>query len=198
MNNRLLVLSFFLFLPALAFAQAYTIERVVDCDTLKLSNGERVRLIGVDCPESKVNNRAKRESKKTGQDLQTITAMGQEAKEFIKGLGIEGKEVRLEYDVEKRDRYGRLLAYVWVPVFSHSYTARDKDGKEQDFNPWDVADSFSTDPGGAMGVLPELLNAYIVRNGYASPYTVPPNVKYADLFQKFYKEARDKKRGLWK
>lgn len=42
--------------------------------------------------------------------------MGKEATAFVKRLGIEGKEVRLEYDVEKRDRYGRSLAYVWFDI----------------------------------------------------------------------------------
>jgi micrococcal nuclease len=42
------------------------------------------------------------------------------------------------------------------------------------------------------------LNAFLIKNGYASVMTVPPNVKYADLFVQLQKEARDKKKGLWK
>jgi micrococcal nuclease len=42
------------------------------------------------------------------------------------------------------------------------------------------------------------LNAYLIKNGYASVMTVPPNVKYADQFVKLQKEAREKNRGLWK
>ena len=42
------------------------------------------------------------------------------------------------------------------------------------------------------------LNAHLIKNGYASVMTIPPNVKYADLFVKLQKEAREKKRGLWK
>ncbi|MFD2200810.1 thermonuclease family protein [Shivajiella indica] len=42
------------------------------------------------------------------------------------------------------------------------------------------------------------LNAYLVKNGYASVMTVPPNVKYAELFVSLQREARDNKRGLWK
>ncbi len=42
------------------------------------------------------------------------------------------------------------------------------------------------------------VNAEIVRQGYASLMTFPPNVKYADLFTKLYKEARENRRGLWK
>lgn len=43
----------------------------------------------------------------------------------------------------------------------------------------------------------ELYNAAVVRDGYASPMTIPPNVKYADLFAACYREARDSRRGLW-
>lgn len=42
------------------------------------------------------------------------------------------------------------------------------------------------------------VNAEIVRQGYASLLTIPPNVKYADLFLKLYQEARENRRGLWK
>jgi micrococcal nuclease len=42
------------------------------------------------------------------------------------------------------------------------------------------------------------LNAHLIKSGYASVMTVPPNVKHADLFVKLQKEAREKKRGLWK
>jgi len=41
------------------------------------------------------------------------------------------------------------------------------------------------------------VNAEIVKQGYASLLTIPPNVKYADLFLKLYQEARENKRGLW-
>jgi micrococcal nuclease len=42
------------------------------------------------------------------------------------------------------------------------------------------------------------LNARIVEEGYASLMTYPPNVKYADLFTKLYRQARENKRGLWR
>ena len=42
------------------------------------------------------------------------------------------------------------------------------------------------------------INAEIMKVGYAQVMTVPPNVKYAELFLKLQKEARDNKRGLWK
>ncbi|MEI6631975.1 MAG: thermonuclease family protein, partial [bacterium] len=42
------------------------------------------------------------------------------------------------------------------------------------------------------------VNAKIVEEGYASLMTIPPNVKYADLFLKLYQQARENRRGLWK
>ena len=41
------------------------------------------------------------------------------------------------------------------------------------------------------------LNAHLVKEGYASVMTVPPNVKYAELFVKLQRKARAHKRGLW-
>ena len=74
--------------------------RVVDGDTLQLEGGERVRLIGVDTPESVAPNRPRE-------------YYGSEAAEFTRKL-TEGKQIRLEYDHERYDTYGRTLAYVYL------------------------------------------------------------------------------------
>jgi micrococcal nuclease len=42
------------------------------------------------------------------------------------------------------------------------------------------------------------VNATLVKNGYATVMTVPPNVKYADTFLKLERKARNQKRGLWR
>jgi micrococcal nuclease len=89
------------------------VSRVVDGDTLKLSGGERVRLIGVDTPEVHYSEKLLRDSKRNGRDAAAIQAMGARASEFTKSL-VSGRKVRLEFDVERRDRYGRLLAYVYL------------------------------------------------------------------------------------
>jgi micrococcal nuclease len=80
-----------------------TVVRVVDGDTLVVdSEGEedRVRLIGIDTPESV----------KPGTPVECF---GKEASTHLAGLLPEGTPVRLERDVEARDRYERLLAYVY-------------------------------------------------------------------------------------
>jgi len=184
--KRLLTLSIVLLLTAPAFAQTYTVERVIDGDTLKLTNGERVRLIGIDTPESKPNDKAKRDSERTGQDIETINKMGKEATEFVKGLLKEGQEVRLEFDVQEKDKYGRLLAYVFIDTGIGINTIL---GYETPIN--HHYDYYS-------GTFKHFINATIIKAGYASPMTIPPNVKYADLFQELYEEAREQGRGLWK
>src|SRR3712207_4150278 len=73
------------------------VTHVVDGDTIRLGE-ERVRLIGVDTPETR----------RPGTPVQCFA---REATAFMKRL-VAGRRVRLELDVEDRDRYGRLLAYV--------------------------------------------------------------------------------------
>jgi len=116
-----------------------TVVRVVD-------GVEKIRYIGVNTPE--IHHPSKGEE-----------PGGREAAEVNRGL-VGGRRVRLELDVQTRDRYGRLLAYVWV--------------------------------GDTM------VNAELVRRGYAQAMTVPPNVRYQDLFVKLQRQARDAHRGLWR
>ncbi len=83
---------------------AYSIVRVVDGDTIIIDMdgvNERVRLIGIDTPES------------VHPDAERNVEYGKIAAEFTKDH-LEGKEVTLEYDVQERDRYGRILAYVYL------------------------------------------------------------------------------------
>ncbi len=95
-----------------------TVVRVVDGDTFhcRLSSGEnvRVRLIGVDTPESSDNPKARRDAERSGKSVEEIIRMGKASTEFTKRLLPEGETVYLEFDVQKTDRYGRLLAYVWL------------------------------------------------------------------------------------
>ena len=115
------------------------VAKVIDGDTIVLENGEYIRYIGMDAPEKgrPYYGEATRENKRL----------------------VYGKKVRLEYDVERIDRYNRTLAYVYA------------------------GDIF--------------VNAELVRNGYATIYTFPPNVTYYKTFLSLQEEAREQKRGLW-
>ncbi len=77
------VLSFIFILAFLSSSlhaqQTTTVVRIVDGDTLKVrywGKEESIRLIGIDTPESRVNKKAKRDAKRSGQDIKTITAIG--------------------------------------------------------------------------------------------------------------------------
>lgn len=82
----------------------YKVIRVVDGDTIIVDfNGkeERVRMIGIDTPES------------VHPDAEKNVEEGKISSNFTKEK-LESKEVALEFDVQDRDQYGRLLAYVWI------------------------------------------------------------------------------------
>lgn len=111
MNSRMCVLSCLAVVGLLQGAVAMTgcssreaplrtCLRVIDGDTIELDGRERVRLIGVDTPETKDPRRP-------------VGYFGAEASAFTERL-VEGRRVRLEYDQTRRDRYGRTLAYVYV------------------------------------------------------------------------------------
>lgn len=81
------------------------VKRVIDGDTFVIANGtskgEKVRLIGVDALETRRTARKE------------IGYYSQEAKQYLTAM-LNGKSVKLVFDIGKRDRYGRLLAYVYI------------------------------------------------------------------------------------
>ena len=81
-------------------AGTFVVQRVIDGDTVVLVGGEPVRYIGVDTPELHHPHKP-------------VQWYAREAKEFNRQL-VEGKRVRLELDVQKRDHFNRLLAYVYL------------------------------------------------------------------------------------
>lgn len=130
----------------------FAVTRVVDGDTFWVDDGSekglKVRLIGIDAPEPR----------NTG--TRPKGYFGAESTHYLRDL-LQGKRVRLEFDVAKYDRYGRTLAYAWL-----------EDGT--------------------------FINAELVKNGYATVMTVPPNVKYQETFTGMAAKARRQKKGLWK
>ena len=145
---------------AITFISA-KVTYVSDGDTFHINlNGrdEKVRLIGVNTPEIAHPEQGIAEQ-----------PYGKEAKDYTTSRLI-GKTVYLTFDVSNRDKYGRLLAYVW--------TSKPVNDSEKE-------------------IRTKMFNAELLLNGYAQVMTVPPNVKYADLFVKFQQEARSKGEGLW-
>jgi micrococcal nuclease len=82
------------------FVGEFKVSRVIDGDTIEIEGGERVRYIGIDTPE-------------TVDPRKPVQCFGIEASNKNKEL-VEGKTVRLEKDVTDRDKYKRLLRYIYV------------------------------------------------------------------------------------
>jgi endonuclease YncB( thermonuclease family) len=104
----------------------YLVTRVIDGDTIEIDfNGtlEKVRLIGVDAPES------------VHPDASLNAELGKIASGFTKEHLLD-KEIGLEFDVSERDRYGRLLAYVWIDdMMYNEFIVENGYAKEATFPP---------------------------------------------------------------
>lgn len=83
----------------------YALRQVIDGDTIELENGQMVRYIGIDTPEMR--------KYQDGVWVYSPDPYAQEAKEFNRQL-VEGKSIRLEFDIQKQDKYNRLLAYCFA------------------------------------------------------------------------------------
>lgn len=146
-NLKIFLLMFsFLFVGVFkCFAFKTKVIRVVDGDTIVIQSGEKVRYIGMDTPEMNDPRAA-------------VKYFAQKAKEINANL-VLNKIVDIEFDVEKYDKYHRLLAYVYI----------DK----------------------------TMINAYLLKEGYAQVLTVPPNIKYEKYFLKLQKYSRENNKGFW-
>ncbi len=134
------------------------VSRNTDGDTLRVTmpdgTEEKVRFIGVNTPESTIQHEP----------------FGKEASAYTKSRLPVGTRVWLETDVQLRDRYGRILAYIWL-----------------------------SPPGGTgdAEVRAAMFNAELLLKGYADLMTIPPDVKYVDIFRPMAAEARNANLGLW-
>ena len=79
----------------------HLVRYVCDGDTVILETGQRVRYVGIDAPEM-------------GREGQKAEFMAEEARAF-NARAVLGGRLRLEFDRERRDRYGRLLAHILLP-----------------------------------------------------------------------------------
>ena len=78
----------------------HTVRWVNDGDTIVLKNGQRIRYIGVNAPEIDHEN-------------QKAQPYGYQAKSFNQNL-VMSRKIRLRYDIDRYDRYGRELAYIFL------------------------------------------------------------------------------------
>ena len=100
MKKIIPILLGLLFISNLYGENLYKVTKVIDGDTIVINNKEKIRLIGVDTPESVHPSKS-------------VEYFGKEASIFTKRM-CEGKVVKLEYDWQRHDKYGRTLAYVYL------------------------------------------------------------------------------------
>lgn len=129
-----------------------SIVRVVDGDTLVVRENNtdyKVRLIGVDTPENVHKNKSKN------------TKEGIIASQFTKDLLPVSTPVFLEFDKSPKDKYDRVLAYVWL--------------EKPEKNP--NKDQIKT----------KMVNGILLDKGYAKAKAYKPNIKYKEIFEQIEK-----------
>ncbi len=105
----------------------------------------------------------------TPESTTRVEPYGREATVFTRRW-LDERRIWLEHDVELRDRYRRRLAYVWLQP------PKDRSVPE---------------------IRAKMFNAILLSEGYAQLLTVPPNVRYVDVFRALQTEARQQGKGLW-
>lgn len=163
----ILTLSFaFALEPAGDLLGPFPVARVVDGDTLILElpsqlsgriSEERVRLIGIDTPETVHPERGEE-------------AFGREASDYAKAM-LENQDVYLELDVQERDRYGRILGYVYLVDPNGTWT-------------WE-------------GLRLTQVNLAMLEAGLADLLTIAPNVRYVELYTETLRAVRAEGMGMW-
>lgn len=122
------------------------VVKVFDGDTVLLKDGRRIRYLAINAPEMEHEGRPR--------ELYAIEALTANRKLVM------GQELRLEYDKERHDQYGRTLAYVYLP-----------DGA--------------------------FVNEVLVKEGLATVYATPPNLRYEKPLLTLQQRAIREKKGLW-
>lgn len=84
------------------YQEKVTVKYVIDGDTVVLTDNRHVRLIGIDTPE-------------IGRDGQPSEAGAEPALDYLNRLLPRHKQLRLHYDRERTDHYGRTLAHLFLP-----------------------------------------------------------------------------------
>ena len=144
------------------------VSRIIDGDTFELSDGRKVRLIGVDAPEKRASAKLRRDARESGTDEAIILLRGMLASEYASGL-VFGEPVELVFDSANAtkghvDLYGRILAYVWV-LDEHGHPRYS-------------------------------VNERMIADGYGYAYTRYP-FEYREKYLRLQREAREQNRGLY-
>jgi micrococcal nuclease len=101
----------------LVHADSVEVVEVIDGDTMRVrldGKNELVRLLGIDTPEASANLRAEKPADWHSIDADSVRKLGERVKTAVSAMIPQGATVRLEYDRERRDQYGRVLAWVFL------------------------------------------------------------------------------------
>lgn len=135
------------------------VTRVIDGDTIWVNIGgdkEKVRFIGINAPE-------------LARDGKKAQFMAEKARDFVEKT-IKDKEIYLEKDLTDRDKYDRLLMYIYL----------EKPSEDPSFE--EIRD--------------KSLNGILVKEGLAYSNYYKPNIKYQDFLEKLEDEAKENKLGI--
>ena len=182
--RRLLLILFLAILPLhglRAEENWLEVQKVFDGDTIRLKGGEKVRFLGIDTPELHPSDKLYRDAQRSHQDAAKIQELGARSYKITRQL-LKGRKVRLELDESTRDKYGRILAYVYVKMSQDRFAeimALPYDGKI---------------PGKEKEYM---VNRELIRYGWATTFK-NFNFKEKKDFLKLEAEAREEGTGLWK
>lgn len=140
--------------------QKAKVKYAVDGDTIWVDidgKDEKVRFVGVNTPE-------------VAKDGKPAEFMAEEAKDFTNKT-LKNKEIYLEKDISDRDKYDRLLRYIWLeePVGNPSLSDIEK----------------------------KTLNGILVKEGLAYANYYKPDIKYQEYLKELERSAQDNKLGIW-
>lgn len=192
MNKRifLLICGFVLYPLCVQAAEMYileTVKRIMSADTFELESGKKIRLIGVDAPENESSRKAREDARRTGQSLDALLKRGEAATEWVKQR-LEGKKIFLKYDKKREGDRGKEFVYAFlydVTLFSGNIVERERFNVQ--FEWWKAPEKERY----------VFINGTIIRGGYATSVRTPPNIKYADRFERAFWEAKENSDGLW-
>lgn len=134
------------------------VVKVLDGDTIRIADHffqNTVRLIGIDTPEV----------------YGKVQPFGPEASAFTKQL-LTSQHVWVELDSLQHDRYGRMLAYVYLESDEGDWTSEGRHFIQA--------------------------NLEIIKSGLAKCLPIAPNIRYKDLYEEAEHDAQEKKLNLWK
>lgn len=156
--------------------KTYTVKTVIDGDTIILADGIHVRYLGIDAPEIAHSQEVRGQESEVSDGGSGVggECYGQEAKKINEDL-VLGKKVRLEFEDNKYDRYGRTLAWVYLDPVSAGGPFK--------------GDPFLNSEG--------MVNFRMIKQGASFYYWSPIPVDYTAELISAQEQARKERVGLW-